>query len=162
MEVLEELECWLKGKPQLREADLETNTLTPETTMLMLQYHACVVMAVRPPTLRALEQKLRISSEANSLRIDSLTQPISYAVGAACATVRTLRRHAAARGLAVYGFLDGEQAFSASQLLIMTNAAVPSLQISQSIITYSLNVLAHIAERGNDDTRQQMESLIRL
>ena len=50
---------------------------------------------------------------------------------------------------ATYGFIDGEQAFSAALLLVMVNMAFPYKELDASAMDTSLQVLQGMAERGN-------------
>jgi proline utilization trans-activator len=50
---------------------------------------------------------------------------------------------------ATYGFIDGEQAFSAALLLVMVNIAFPYNEENASAMETALLVLQSMAERGN-------------
>ena len=50
---------------------------------------------------------------------------------------------------ATYGFIDGEQAFSAALLLVMVNLAFPYGEMNALAMETALQVLQRMAERGN-------------
>lgn len=50
---------------------------------------------------------------------------------------------------ATYGFIDGEQAFSAALLLVMVNIAFPYREMNASAMDTALVVLQSMAEKGN-------------
>jgi hypothetical protein len=50
---------------------------------------------------------------------------------------------------ATYGFIDGEQAFSAALLLVMVNIAFPYREMNASAMDTALQVLQSMAEKGN-------------
>lgn len=50
---------------------------------------------------------------------------------------------------ATYGFIDGEQAFSAALLLVMVNIAFPYREMNASAMDTALAVLQSMAEKGN-------------
>lgn len=51
--------------------------------------------------------------------------------------------------LATYGFIDGEQAFSAALLLVMVNIAFPYQENDASAMEMALMVLQSMADKGN-------------
>ncbi|PNP59898.1 hypothetical protein FNYG_14777 [Fusarium nygamai] len=74
---------------------------------------------------------------------------INRAISAARSSASILNAAAKYNLVATYGFIDGEQAFSAALLLVMVNIAFPYQEADALAMNMALDVLHSMAEKGN-------------
>jgi len=63
---------------------------------------------------------------------------------------------------ATYGFMDGDDAFSAALILVVVNIAFPRSPREEEAMNQALEVLRGMADRGNSHIRARRQSLLKL
>ncbi|KAH8802558.1 fungal-specific transcription factor domain-containing protein [Xylogone sp. PMI_703] len=130
-----------------------------ETMSLHLYYYQCINMTARPLLLYAVNRQMAANAQRSSTTRweDGLPSGMVSVVHAAIAAARSstsiLKGAARFNLIATYGFIDGEQAFSAALLLVMVNIAFPYNEMDVSAMDTSLLVLQGMADRGNQYIR---------
>jgi hypothetical protein len=150
-----------------------------ESVSLYLYYYQCINMTARPLLLYAVRRQMAANAQRPTTTTtrweDGLPADMVSVIHAAIAAARSSTSilkdaaqynlvgrfefnfhvsnqhsiHAHHHPIATYGFIDGEQAFSAALLLVMVNIAFPYKEMDASAMNTSLQVLQGMAEGGN-------------
>jgi proline utilization trans-activator len=138
-------------------ADLD-KPISREIVSTYLHYYHCINMTARPLLLYAVQRQMaaNVANAANgqTARWEDGLSPdvvsiIDNAIAAARSSTSILNAAAKYNQVATYGFIDGEQAFSAALLLVMVNIAFPYREMNASAMDTALQVLQSMAEKGN-------------
>lgn len=126
-----------------------------EIVSTYLHYYHCINMAARPLFLYAVQRQMAANAVngqpsrwEDGLSAD-VVSIIDNAIAAARSSTSILNAAAKYNRVATYGFIDGEQAFSAALLLVMVNIAFPYREMNAAAMDTALQVLQSMAERGN-------------
>ncbi|KAJ9157319.1 C6 transcription factor [Pleurostoma richardsiae] len=158
--IMKSLSEWFAQLPpevRLEPADLDKH-VSREIVSTYLHYYHCINMTARPLLLYAVQRQMAANA-ANGQRgggarwEDGLSPDvvsiIDNAIAAARSSTAILNAAAKYNHVATYGFIDGEQAFSAALLLVMVNIAFPYREMNASAMDTALQVLQSMAEKGN-------------
>ncbi|RMZ91631.1 hypothetical protein DV736_g1127, partial [Chaetothyriales sp. CBS 134916] len=162
-DIMDNLSEWFRQMPaelKLKPSDLEKE-VSREDVSLHLYYYQCINLTVRPLLLYAVQRQMAANAQrpatAASRWEDGLPADMVSMIRAAIAAARSstsiLKASTRYNLVATYGFIDGEQAFSAALLLVMVNIAFPYNEMDASAMDTSLHVLQGMAERGNQYIR---------
>ncbi|KAH8689332.1 fungal-specific transcription factor domain-containing protein [Talaromyces proteolyticus] len=158
--ILKSLSEWFRQLPdevRIKPDDLE-KCISRELVSTYLHYYHCINMTARPLLLYAVQRQMASNAAsgdgATAARWeDGLSSDVVGIIDAAISAARssTTILNAAAKFnlVATYGFIDGEQAFSAALLLVMVNIAFPYTEMNASTMDMALLVLQSMAEKGN-------------
>ncbi|KAH8885467.1 hypothetical protein GQ53DRAFT_810159 [Thozetella sp. PMI_491] len=159
-DIMKSLSEWIHQLPpevRLEPADLDKQ-VNRELVSTYLHYYHCINMTARPLLLYAVQRQMATNG-ANGQRAsgsrweDGLSADVVSVIDASISAARssTSILNAAAKYnlVATYGFIDGEQAFSAALLLVMVNIAFPYHEMNASAMDTALQVLQSMAEKGN-------------
>lgn len=156
--IMRSLSEWFAQLPadvQIDPTDVD-KPVSREIVSTYLHYYHCINMAARPLFLYAVQRQMAANNAANgqpSRWEDGLSADvvsiIDNAIAAARSSTAILNAAAKYNRVATYGFIDGEQAFSAALLLVMVNIAFPYRELNASAMDTALQVLQSMAERGN-------------
>lgn len=163
--IMKSLSEWLAQlPPEVRldpAVDLEDKPLSREVVSTYLHYYHCINMTARPLLLYAVQRQMAANAAAHNNGgqaavprwEDGLSRDvvgiIDGAIAAARSSTSILNAAAKYNRIATYGFIDGEQAFSAALLLVMVNIAFPYREMNASAMETALQVLQSMAEKGN-------------
>ncbi|PNP85314.1 hypothetical protein FNYG_01373 [Fusarium nygamai] len=126
-----------------------------EVVSIYLHYYHCINMTARPILLYAIQRQLTPHFQnSNTGRWEDGLSPdiihvINRAISAARSSASILNAAAKYNLVATYGFIDGEQAFSAALLLVMVYMAFPYQEADALAMNMALDVLYSMAEKGN-------------
>ncbi|OIW31502.1 hypothetical protein CONLIGDRAFT_611544 [Coniochaeta ligniaria NRRL 30616] len=133
--------------------------ISREIVSTYLHYYHCINMTARPLLLYAVQRQMAANAANNAgngqtARWEDGLSPdvvsiIDNAIAAARSSTSILNAAAKYNQVATYGFIDGEQAFSAALLLVMVNIAFPYREMNASAMDTALQVLQSMAEKGN-------------
>lgn len=135
-------------------ADLD-KPISREIVSTYLHYYHCINMTARPLLLYAVQRQMAANAASGqTARWEDGLSPdvvsiIDNAIAAARSSTAILKAAARYNDVATYGFIDGEQAFSAALLLVMVNIAFPYREMNASAMDTALQVLQSMAEKGN-------------
>ncbi|KAI0382185.1 fungal-specific transcription factor domain-containing protein [Hypomontagnella monticulosa] len=156
--IMKSLSDWFDQLPpdvRLDLSDLE-NSISREVVSTYLHYYHCINMTARPLLLYAVQRQMAANAQRSSMAVrweDGLSPDIvniiDTAISAARSSAFILNAAAKYNLVATYGFIDGEQAFSAALLLVMVNIAFPYKEMDASAMDMALLVLQSMAEKGN-------------
>ncbi|KAJ5619476.1 hypothetical protein N7510_003460, partial [Penicillium lagena] len=155
--IMKRLNDWFQQLPdsvQLNPSDLN-QAPQREVVSTYLHYYHCINMTARPILLYAIQRQLAANAQcSNAARWEDGFSPeivhvIETAISAARSSALLLNAAAKYNLVATYGFIDGEQAFSAALLLVMVNIAFPYNETNASAMDMALDVLQTMAEKGN-------------
>ncbi|KAG8408182.1 Transcriptional activator, variant 2 [Metarhizium acridum] len=152
----------LPADMRLDQADLD-KPIKREMASIHLHYYHCINMTARPLLLYAVQRQMAANStdgeRMNMSRWEDDLPPdivrvIETSIAAARSSISILNAAATYNLVgpittATYGFIDGEQAFSAALLLVMVNMAFPYRQENATAMDTALHVLHSMAEKGN-------------
>ncbi|EXJ77315.1 hypothetical protein A1O3_09541 [Capronia epimyces CBS 606.96] len=151
--IMNSLSDWYRQIPdelRLQPADWEKE-VNREGVSLYLYYYQCINMTARPLLLYAVQRQTQRPTTArweDGLPAN-MVSIIHAAIAAARSSTSILKDAAKFNLVATYGFIDGEQAFSAALLLVMVNIAFPYKEMDAVAMNTSLLVLQGMAGRGN-------------
>ncbi|VUC33723.1 unnamed protein product [Clonostachys rosea] len=160
LDIMKSLSDWYRKLPEdVRVDKSDTNvTLSRESVSLSLHYYHCINMTARPLLLYAVQKQMAVNAQRHTGARweDGLSTEIVGVIDSAISAARSSAMifHTAAKfnlvgQFATYGFIDGEQAFSAALLLVMVNIAFPYNEPDAKSMETALQVLQGMAERGN-------------
>ncbi|KAJ6177981.1 hypothetical protein N7519_008442 [Penicillium mononematosum] len=155
--IMKRLSDWFERLPETMQLNPSDMSQAPhrEVVSTYLHYYHCINMTARPILLYAVQRQLAASSHCpNTTRWEDgfsteMVHVIDTAISAARSTALILNTAAKHNIVATYGFIDGEQAFSAALLLVMVNIAFPYKETNASAMNMALDVLQTMAEKGN-------------
>ncbi|EEU41767.1 uncharacterized protein NECHADRAFT_53855 [Fusarium vanettenii 77-13-4] len=155
--IMKRLSAWFDQLPSAMRSNPPDSGAPPsrEIVSTYLHYHHCINMTARPILLYAVQRKLAPGTQnPNMARWEDGLPPdivhvIDRAISAARSSASILSAAAKYNLVATYGFIDGEQAFSAALLLVMVNIAFPYKEVDASAMEMALDVLQMMAEKGN-------------
>ncbi|KAJ5123784.1 fungal-specific transcription factor domain-containing protein [Penicillium atrosanguineum] len=155
--IMRRLSDWLEKLPEAVKSNAPDLSQQPsrEIVSTYLHYYHCINMTARPILLYAIQQKLASNTQQpdTDRREQGLSTDIIHVINTAISAARSsasiLNTAAKYNLVATYGFIDGEQAFSAALLLVMVNIAFPYKETNASAMNMALSVLQGMAERGN-------------
>lgn len=135
-------------------ADASDKPISREIVSTYLHYYHCINMTARPLLLYAVQRQMAANASATGARWEDGLAPdvvgvIDSAIAAARSSTAILNAAARYNDVATYGFIDGEQAFSAALLLVMVNIAFPYREMNAAAMDTALAVLQSMAEKGN-------------
>ncbi|KAM0248510.1 hypothetical protein ACHAQJ_009447 [Trichoderma viride] len=156
-DIMKRLSDWFEKLPESMRSNPPDLAQPPkrEIVSTYLHYYHCINMTARPILLYAIQRQLAPHAQnPNAARWEDGLSPdivhvIDRAISAARSSASILNAAAKYNLVATYGFIDGEQAFSAALLLVMVNIAFPYNETDASAMNMALNVLQTIAEKGN-------------
>ncbi|KAB5554741.1 fungal-specific transcription factor domain-containing protein [Coniochaeta sp. 2T2.1] len=156
--IMTSLSEWFEQLPPEVRIDPATDFDKPvgrEIVSTYLHYYHCINMTARPLLLYAVQRQMAANAASgptarweDGLSPDVVTI-IDNAIAAARSSTSILNAAAKYNQVATYGFIDGEQAFSAALLLVMVNIAFPYREMNASAMDTALQVLQSMAEKGN-------------
>ncbi|KAL2847755.1 fungal-specific transcription factor domain-containing protein [Aspergillus pseudoustus] len=155
--IMKRLNGWFEQLPEtirLNPADAE-HAPQREVVSTYLHYYHCINITVRPILLYAVQRQLAVNAQRPNVARweDGFSSDIVYVINSAISAARSsaliLNTAAKYNLVATYGFIDGEQAFSAAMLLVMVNIAFPYKETDASAMEIALSILQMMAERGN-------------
>ncbi|RJE24557.1 Transcription factor [Aspergillus sclerotialis] len=155
--IMGKLNDWYERLPetmQLNFSDLEQSPHR-EVVSTHLYYYHCINMTARPILLYAVHRQLAANAQRPNLTRwedgfpPDIVHVIDTAISAARSSALLLHTTMKYNLVATYGFIDGEQAFSAALLLVMVNIAFPYKETNASAMDMALNVLQMMAGNGN-------------
>ncbi|CAH0034569.1 unnamed protein product [Clonostachys rhizophaga] len=157
LDIMKSLSDWYRKLPEDVRLDISdmNATLSRESVSLSLHYYHCINMTARPLLLYAVQKQMAVNAQrhAGARWEDGLSPEIVGVIDSAISAARSSAMifHTAAKFnlVATYGFIDGEQAFSAALLLVMVNIAFPYNEPDAKSMETALLVLQGMAERGN-------------
>ncbi|KFA54532.1 hypothetical protein S40293_08047 [Stachybotrys chartarum IBT 40293] len=155
--IMQRLNGWFEGLPETVNLCAPDINQEPrrEVVSIYLHYYHCINITARPILLYAVQRQLATNPHRlGATRWEDgfssdIVRVIDTAVSAARSSAFILNSAAKHNLVATYGFIDGEQAFSAAMLLVMVNIAFPYKEIDASAMEIALNVLQTMAEKGN-------------
>ncbi|RSL68799.1 hypothetical protein CEP53_002491 [Fusarium sp. AF-6] len=155
--IMKRLSAWFDQLPSAMRSNPPDSGAPPsrEVVSTYLHYHHCINMTARPILLYAVQRQLAPGTQnPNMARWEDGLSPdivhvIDRAISAARSSASILSTAAKYNLVATYGFIDGEQAFSAALLLVMVNIAFPYKEVDASAMNMALDVLQMMAEKGN-------------
>jgi proline utilization trans-activator len=162
--IMQSLVEWFAQLP----ADVRLDPAAPDAytrrdvVSIHLHYYHCVNMTARPLLLYAVQRQMAATTTSTTTSTTTaaaarwqdglspdLVKIIDTAITAARSSTVILKEAAKFDLVATYGFIDGEQAFSAALLLVMVNLAFPYGEMNAAAMDTALQVLQRMAERGN-------------
>ncbi|EXJ82167.1 hypothetical protein A1O1_08236 [Capronia coronata CBS 617.96] len=155
--IMNSLSEWFRQLPveaRTKPSDL-TKEFKREAVSLYLYYYQCINMTARPLLLYAVRRQMAANTQRpNTARWEDglpadMVSVIHAAIAAARSSTSILKDATQYNLVATYGFIDGEQAFSAALLLVMVNIAFPYKEMDAYAMDTSLQVLQGMAEGGN-------------
>ncbi|KAI1380424.1 fungal-specific transcription factor domain-containing protein [Hypoxylon crocopeplum] len=156
--IMKTLSDWFDELPpdvRLDPSDLE-KAVNREAVSTYLHYYHCINMTARPLLLYAVQKQMAANAQRSNSTArweDGLPLEIVNIIDTAIAAARSsafiLNAASKYNLVATYGFIDGEQAFSAALLLVMVNIAFPYKEMDASAMDTALHVLQSMAEKGN-------------
>ncbi|GLA85121.1 transcriptional activator [Aspergillus tubingensis] len=161
--IMKSLSEWFQQLPEETRIDPDKldKCVRRELVSTYLYYYQCINMTARPLLLYAVQRQmaLNIGNVQNETAVrweDGLSSDIVDIIDAAISAARSsvaILKAASTFNLwyteATYGFIDGEQAFSAALLLVMVNIAFPYTEVNASAMDMALLILQDMAEKGN-------------
>lgn len=175
-DIMKRLSDWFEKLPESIRSKPPDLAQPPsrEIVSTYLHYYHCINMTARPILLYAVQRQLAPSSynpNPDGWK-EGLSQDIVHVIDRATSAARSSASILSAaikynlvgklsnigqtklilahtRLAATYGFIDGEQAFSAALLLVMVNIAFPYKEADAVAMEMALGVLQTMAEKGN-------------
>ncbi|KAL4896552.1 fungal-specific transcription factor domain-containing protein [Aspergillus ambiguus] len=158
--IMKQLDEWFQQLPESMQLDPSDMYQEPsrEVVSTHLHYYHCINMTARPILLYAIQRQLAANAQhPNAARWeDGFSPEIAHVIDTAISGARssalilnTAAKYNHVALQATYGFIDGEQAFSAALLLVMVNIAFSYQETNASAMDMALGVLQMMAEKGN-------------
>jgi len=158
--IMKSLSEWFAQLPPEVRLDPATDLdrpLSREVVSTYLHYYHCINMTARPLLLYAVQRQMAANAahgQKTAARWEDGLSPdvvsiIDNAIAAARSSTSILNAASKYNHVATYGFIDGEQAFSAALLLVMVNIAFPYREMNAAAMDTALQVLQSMAEKGN-------------
>ena len=161
------LAVWHRDVPEALRFQPEKLATSRESVSTFLHYYQCINMTARPLLFHVVQQRLArgLADKEQDWR-KGLSQPtisvIEACMSAAANTISMMTVAAQKDLVATYGYMDGEHAFSAASVLVMTGVAFPLNQVDVASIDASLELLRSMADKGNTHTGAKLDLLLRL
>ncbi|KAH6991372.1 fungal-specific transcription factor domain-containing protein [Ilyonectria sp. MPI-CAGE-AT-0026] len=169
--IMGDLALWLSNLPAPLRLDFNTldKDISRESVSIFLHYYQCINMTARPLLFHVVQKRLQDLSRNGTATADwheGLSQTTTTVIEACISAARdstTILAAAVKQNLvATYGFMDGDDAFSAALTLVMVAIAFPPMPREHEAMTQALEVLRGMADRGNDHIRARRQSLLNL
>ena len=166
-EIMGALTQWERQIPDLLRYDPGRMDISRESMSTFLHYYQCINMTARPLLFHLIEQQLKRSpSERLDDWRESLSQPVVSVVEtcilAARETVSMMETAQKKNLVAVFGYMDGEHAFSAAIVLVMVCVAFPHNNDNDTAMDAALLVLERMACQGNPHIEVRHKLLVQL
>ncbi|KAK7407831.1 Transcriptional activator [Neonectria punicea] len=169
--IMGDLALWLRNLPSPLRLDFNKldKELSRESVSMFLHYYQCINMTARPLLFHVVQKRLQDLSRSGMATADwheGLSQTtiavIEACISAARASTTILAAAAKQNLVATYGFMDGDDAFSAALILVMVSIAFPPTPREHEAMTQALEVLRGMADRGNGHIGARRQSLLNL
>ncbi|RSM14456.1 hypothetical protein CDV31_005473 [Fusarium ambrosium] len=169
--IMGDLNLWLRNLPSQLRPDFNKpdKDISRESVSMFLHYYQCINMTARPLLFHVVQKRLQDFGRNGTTTADwrgGLSQTtivvIEACISAACASTTILAAAAERNLVATYGFMDGDDAFSAALILVMVDIAFPPTPREHEAMKQALEILRGMADRGNGHIGARRQSLLSL
>lgn len=158
---------WEREIPNELRFDPIRITASRESFSTFLHYYQCINMTARPLLFHIVKKRLQgdLGERLKDWR-EGLSQTtvsvIETCLLAARDTVSMMKIAAEKDLVAIFGYMDGEHAFSAAIVLVMACVAFPPNAANTSAMEAALSTLENMARKGNHHIEARHQLLVQL
>lgn len=165
--IMSALAQWEREIPHQLRFDPVRMTASRESVSTFLHYYHCINMTARPLLFHVVEKRLKgPPAERNKDWKEGLSQAtisvIETCVFAARDAISMLKAAAENDMIAVFGYMDGEHAVSATLVLVMVCVAFPFDLDNALAMDTALSILETMASKGNHHIAARRRMLLQL
>ncbi|RTE82945.1 hypothetical protein BHE90_002549 [Fusarium euwallaceae] len=150
--IMGDLNLWLRNLPSQLRPDFNKpdKDISRESVSMFLHYYQCINMTARPLLFHVVQKRLQDYHRRHRgvyFRRMRFDHHLSRGRGTESST---------------YGFMDGDDAFSAALILVMVDIAFPPTTREHEAMKQALEILRGMADRGNGHIGARRQSLLNL
>ena len=166
-EIMGALAKWEREIPNELRFDPVRITASRESVSTFLHYYQCINMTARPLLFHIVKKRLqadpveRLQDWREGLS-QTTVSVIEACLLAARDTVSMMKIAAEKDLVAVFGYMDGEHAFSAAIVLVMVCVAFPPTADNMLAMNSALSTLENMARKGNHHIEARHQLLVQL